>query len=204
MEGGTGLAVEAALFRMHREQPLLGAQPPDTVLADHVAGVLEVVGDEAVPGLGVVVVQVDRGVGQVRIVEITTADRRSLPLAEGLGGEAQHPAGHRHRHPDGGVGGGQFKDQRVGHFGLMSRERYATARRITSASCSEEPDPFLRFTQLGGLSGGETGTGAFLDVGFLHPVVQTAPGDPEVLRDLGQRSFALAGDRDDVAAELGG
>jgi hypothetical protein len=34
--------------------------------------------------------------------------------------------------------------------------------------------------------------------------VQAGLGDPEVLRDLGQRSLALAGHRDDIAAELDG
>ena len=42
-----------------------------------------------------------------------------LEFLEGLFGEAQHPAGHR----DGNPVSGQFKDQRVHHFGLTSRER---------------------------------------------------------------------------------
>src|SRR6266566_5962704 len=38
----------------------------------------------------------------------------------------------------------------------------------------------------------------------LEPAVHAGLGDPEILRDLGQRSLALAGDRDHVPPELQG
>lgn len=74
--------------------------------------------------------------GGLGFFPVAVTDRVSTPLLEGLAGEFQYPAGHQHRHPHKGFRGGQFKDQREHHFGLMSWERYSTARRITSASCS--------------------------------------------------------------------
>ncbi len=103
-----------------------GGSPPATT------GSPAFVGDEPVAERGVVVVNAVRGVDQVRIVPIPLRHRILAPLIEGLSGEAQNPAGHR----DGYSVGGEVEDQRVDYFGLTSRERYATARRITSASCS--------------------------------------------------------------------
>jgi hypothetical protein len=62
---------------------------------------------------------VQRGVDQVRIVVIALCDRASAPFAERLLGEAEDPAGHR----DGDTVGGEVKDHRVHHFGLMSRAK---------------------------------------------------------------------------------
>ena len=116
---GVGLASTG----LHRPQPLDRAEPPGPAIRDLVAGYAQVVGDEAVAELGVVAVQVDGGVGEVGVVEIAGTDRVGAPLVERLGREAEHPAGHRDRHPDGCVGRGQFEDQRVHDFGLTSRER---------------------------------------------------------------------------------
>ena len=43
-----------------------------------------------------------------------------------------------------------------------------------------------------------------LAVGDLEPAVQAGLRDPEILRDLAQRCFALAGYGDDIGSELGG
>jgi len=66
----------------------------------------------------IVVVDVDRGVDQVRILPVPAADRGGFPLAEGLLGEAQYPAGHRDRD-----GVGEVEDQREHHSGRMSRAK---------------------------------------------------------------------------------
>lgn len=77
------------------------------------AGLLELIGDQAVAELRVIGVDVVGDVDQVRLLHITIADRGRAPLVEGLLAEAQHPAGHRYRDP----GIGKVKDQRVHHFG---------------------------------------------------------------------------------------
>jgi hypothetical protein len=69
--------------------------PPDPIAGGGEALCGQFLGDEAVAELGVIVVDVDRGVDQMRIVVVTLADRFGLTLIEGLLGEAQHPAGHR-------------------------------------------------------------------------------------------------------------
>ena len=68
MDGWPWRAVQATFAGVAAEQALLGAQPVDAVAAggDPQAG--ELVGDEPVAELGVVVVDVDRGVDQVRVV----------------------------------------------------------------------------------------------------------------------------------------
>ena len=119
VDGRAGFAPQAAFLREHGPEPLLGAQPPDPVLARLQASLLEFVADEPVAERGVVLVGVPRRVGQVSVVPITLRDGVSEPLIEGLFGEAQYPAGHR----DGDTVDGQFTDQRVHHFGLTSRER---------------------------------------------------------------------------------
>jgi hypothetical protein len=113
------LAVEAALAGVHRPDPLLCAEPVDPVAGGDHALVGELVGDEAVAELGVVVVDVDCGVDQVRVVPVALADGIGLPLVERLLGETQHPAGHR----DGDVSVGEVEDQRVHHFGSTSRAK---------------------------------------------------------------------------------
>ena len=45
--------------------------------------------------------------------------------------------------------------------------------------------------------------GTVLTVGDLEPSMQTGLGDAEVLRDLTERCFTLAGYSDDVGSELG-
>ena len=70
-------------------QPLLVAQPPDTALPDEpasdaVAGAFELVGEEAVPELGIVSVRVDQRVRQVDVVELALDDRVGVPGVTGL------------------------------------------------------------------------------------------------------------------------
>ena len=64
----------AALAGVVAEDPLLRAQPVDAVAAggDAVAG--ELIGDESVAELRVVVVDVDGGVDQLRVVPVALAD----------------------------------------------------------------------------------------------------------------------------------
>jgi hypothetical protein len=102
-----------------RPDPLLGAQPGDPVLPGGDAAFAELIGDEPVAERGIVGVDVVGGVDQVRVVPVTLTDRIGQPLVVGLCGEAQHPAGHRHRD----VLGGEFTDQRVDHFGRTSRAK---------------------------------------------------------------------------------
>ncbi len=71
------------------------AQAVDPPFAHLVTLSFELVGNEAIAELGIIGMDVDDGVGEMRIVEVPIADRVGLPLVEGLGGEAQHPAGHR-------------------------------------------------------------------------------------------------------------
>jgi hypothetical protein len=102
-----------------RPEPLLGAQPGDPVLPGRDASLAQLVGDEPVAERRVVVVDVDRGVDQVRVVPVALRDWVGVPGVERLLGEAQHPAGHR----DGDLLGGEFTDQRVDHFGRTSRAK---------------------------------------------------------------------------------
>ena len=55
----------------------------------------------------------------------------------------------------------------------------------------QEPVAILQLTQLERLLGRDTTTGPVLDLGLLHPAVQTSLGDPEVPRDLVQRRLPL-------------
>jgi len=59
----------------------LGAQAPDPALADAKAGVGQLVGDEAVPKGRVVVMDVEGGVDEMRLVPVTLRDWVSPPLA---------------------------------------------------------------------------------------------------------------------------
>ena len=113
-------AAPPALLRGGGPDPVLTAQAMDPPFAHLVAPWFELIGNEAVAELGIVEMDVDDGVGQVRIVEVPIADGGGLPLVEGLGGEAEHPAGHRHRDPL----GGELLDQRVHHFGSVSLAKY--------------------------------------------------------------------------------
>ena len=55
------------------------------------------------------------------LVPVPLRDRVFQPFVERLLGELQHPAGHRH--PDGCSLRGEVTDQRVHHFGRVSRVR---------------------------------------------------------------------------------
>lgn len=77
------------------------------------AGDLQLVSDEAVAELQIVGVHIQRGVGEVSIVELTLADGAVLLSVESLPGEAEHLEGHR----DGHSVGGQVEDQWVDQYG---------------------------------------------------------------------------------------
>ncbi len=91
VNGRAGLARQAAFLREHAPEPLLGAQPPDPVLARLQTSILEFVADEPVAERGIILVGIPRGVGQVGVVPITLGDRVGAPLIERLFGEALSP-----------------------------------------------------------------------------------------------------------------
>jgi len=132
MDRRAGLAGQAALLGEHRPDLLLGTQPGHPVLPSGDAAGCELIGDEPVTERWVIVVNVHRGVDEVGFVPVAGADGLLLPRIERLLAKAQRPAGHRHRDP----GGGKVEDQRVSHFGLISRAKNAAAQRRTSFSCS--------------------------------------------------------------------
>ena len=109
------------------------------------------------------------------------------------------PQGHR----NGDTVDGQFADQRVHHFGLTSRDRYVTARRITSASCSSSRIRFLASRSSANSFSVTPGFTLSSTLAFLSQFARHDLRDSEVLRDLGQRGFMLASDRDDIASKLG-
>jgi hypothetical protein len=74
---------------------------------------------------------IDHRVDQGRVVPVAIS-QLGAPFVERLFREAEHPAGHRHGNPF----GGKVTDQRVSHFGSVSRAKNAAARRRISFSCS--------------------------------------------------------------------
>ena len=80
MHGRARLAVQAPLAAVNAEDPLLGAQPPAPVLTGREALQVELVGQQPIPELRVVTVQIEGGVDQVRVVPVAPADRVGAPL----------------------------------------------------------------------------------------------------------------------------
>ncbi len=120
----SGLAVAAAFLRVQREDLLHRAQPPDPVLARHNALFGEFVGDEPVPVAGIVAVDLQGSVDQMRVVPVPLGDRVRQPLVVPLGGQPQDPARHRDRHPDRGAARGHLTDEREDYFpGRLACER---------------------------------------------------------------------------------
>ena len=115
----TGAPIEAALAGVHRPDPLGCAEPVDAVAGRPDAFAGELVGDEPVAELGVVVVDVDRGVDQVRVVPVPLADRLGAPLELHELAEPEHQAGQH----DGDTLVGQVRDQREINFGRTSRAK---------------------------------------------------------------------------------
>lgn len=119
VDGRSGSAAQATFSGVYGPQSLLAAQPIDPVAAGRDAGPGEFVGDEAVAEFRVVVVDVDRRVEQVRIGPVPVGHRARAPSKVGLLAETEHPAGHR----DGNTVDGKVTDQRVHHFGRVSRAK---------------------------------------------------------------------------------
>jgi len=71
----------AALLRRDREQA------PEPSFTDLVPGLVQLVGEQPVAELRVVVVGVDKRVGEVRVGPLPPGDRVGLPLAERLRAE---------------------------------------------------------------------------------------------------------------------
>jgi hypothetical protein len=97
------------------------AESPHPPFAAALATVLELIGDQPIAELGIIGVHVNDHVGGVRVRPVAIRDRLGLPLVERLGGETEHPAGHRHGEPL----DGQVTDQRELHFGSASLAKYA-------------------------------------------------------------------------------
>jgi IS30 family transposase len=76
------------------------SRAPDSPSGDPTSG--QLVGDEPVAERRIVVMDVDRGVDQMRVVPVPLADRSGQPGVVRLLGELQHPAGHRDGDPVGG------------------------------------------------------------------------------------------------------
>lgn len=119
-----GFAVQAALFGEDTPQPLLGAQPTDAPLGSGETLLRQLICDEPVAEGRVIAVGIDGGVDQVRLVLHTVTNRVLLPGVERLLRESQNPAGHRDRHPDQGIGRGQFTDQRWGYLPLALKHQF--------------------------------------------------------------------------------
>ncbi len=64
----------------------------------------------------------------------------------------------------------------------------------------QQPITFLDLTQFDTLGLGQSRPMAVFDIGLLGPVMQTGLRNPEVLRDLNQRSLTLTGHRHDIVA----
>ncbi|MDQ1537345.1 MAG: hypothetical protein QOE58_1738 [Actinomycetota bacterium] len=75
-------AIEAAFAGVHRPEPLLGAEPVDPIAARGDPSCRKLVGDEPVAELRVVMMYIDRGVDQVRVVPIALTDRFPQPGIE--------------------------------------------------------------------------------------------------------------------------
>ena len=105
-----------ALLRGRRPDRVLFADPVHPVLADLMAPVLQLVGEEAVAKGRVVVVQVEQRVREMRVVPVSPREWLRLPLVKGLASKAEHPAGQR----NGETLVRQLSDQRELHFGRAS------------------------------------------------------------------------------------
>ncbi|GAB3313778.1 hypothetical protein GCM10027451_27930 [Geodermatophilus aquaeductus] len=106
-------------FFADKPDSLRGAQPGDPVVTCGQPVFVQLVRDEPVTEGGIIGVDADHGVDQVRVFPVPLRAGVSAPLVKGLLREAQHPAGRR----DGDVLGGEFTDQRMDHFGRTSRAK---------------------------------------------------------------------------------
>lgn len=198
-----GLAGLALATVMGSDDSRGRAQPPHSILRGDDADVVKFVGQEPVAQRGVVGMNLMQHLDDVGILDIALADRFLQPLVVPLGREPQDPARHRDRHPDTGVGRGHLMDEREDCFpGRFAWERYAAARRRTSFSCSSNRLRFFN-ARISARSASLTperwpfSMSAF----FIQLCRQPSP-DPEVLRDLFQRSLTLTGHCHDIVAEL--
>ena len=161
----------------------------------------QLVGDEPVAELGVVVVDVDRGVDQVRVVPVALRDRVGLPLVERLLGEAEHPAGHRdrdaRRRPGRGPAGTSFWERVAGEVGSGAAQDLVLLLELLGA-----------LAQLRSSARHRRPRRARWPAGSRRPGRRTSASEPGRTRrsrssgDLRQRLITLTGDRDHVAAEL--
>jgi len=71
---------------------------------------------EPVAECGVVLVDAQRDIDGMGVVPVPLRDWIFEPLVVPLGREPQHPARHRDRHPDAGVGRGHLTDEREDYF----------------------------------------------------------------------------------------
>ena len=183
-------------------------QPVGVECRGHNAPFGQLVGDEAVAELRIVVVDVDRGVDQMRVVPVALADRGGLPRVERLLRSCR-ARGRSPRH-------GSCWRRALGPAGTSFWEHVAGEVRRRPAQ-----DLVLLLQLLGSLTqlavlglqvpasaqsagcGGPSRPGV-LAVGDLQSPGETGLRDSEAPRDPGDGLVVLAGDRDHVAPELQG
>jgi hypothetical protein len=110
------LALPALLLAEGAPPAVVRTDPPRRPLRHQHAGVAGLVDQKPVTELRVVAVGVEQRVGPVGLLELGIGDRLLEPAVVGLAGQPEHPARHRHGHPDRGVLGGQLADEGVHHF----------------------------------------------------------------------------------------
>lgn len=77
---------------------------------------MDLVGQEAVAELGIIAVGVEDRVREEGLVELGRGHGLGQPGVVVLAVELEHPARHRHRHPDPGTCGGELTHERVEPF----------------------------------------------------------------------------------------
>ncbi|MGL4297954.1 MAG: hypothetical protein ACRCW4_02645 [Candidatus Neomicrothrix subdominans] len=98
---------------------------------------MDLIGQEPVTELGIIAVGVEDRIRQIRLVELGHSHRLDEPRVVVLAVELEHPARHRHRHPESGTAASELPHEGVEPFpGSCTWDKYAAARRNTSFSCS--------------------------------------------------------------------
>jgi hypothetical protein len=111
---GVRLGALAGFLLAENGPPAIGrADLPHGAFAHLEAGVSDLVGEEPIAELGIVTMRIEDGVGQKGLVPFAFRDRARKPPVIGLASDLEDPA----RHRDGDPVSGQFKDERVDHFG---------------------------------------------------------------------------------------
>ena len=157
------------------------------VLAHLVTAVLQLVVEEPVVKGGVVGVQVEQGVGQVRVVPVTLADRALMPLVERLTARAQLRRSARRGSPRRPVLGPAGTSPWEGAFREIGggAAQYLDLQHETPVVASQLNDLIL-------LSARGAALRAVIDVGLAQPTRGRRQRDVEVVGDLVVGELATA------------